>query len=141
MANVYWDTMLYVYWLDNHVQLGPRVEAIRRGMSRRGDRLCASVLTLGELLVTPVRDGDTSAAARIDAYLTGPEVTILPLTLEAGRRFAEIRATTAIASADALHLAVAASAGVDLFLTNDLRLARHTVPGIDFIATLDAGLY
>ncbi|HEY7838794.1 MAG TPA: hypothetical protein VIC54_09360 [Terriglobales bacterium] len=42
---------------------------------------------------------------------------------------------------DALHLAIAATAGVNLFLTNDRRLHRLKVPGIDFIAGLDTNLY
>jgi predicted nucleic acid-binding protein len=50
--------------------------------------------------------------------------------------FARIRADRSIASADAIQLACAAQARVDLFLTNDRRLARRTIPGIQFIADL-----
>jgi len=42
---------------------------------------------------------------------------------------------------DALHLAIAATAGVNLSLTNDRRLHRLKIPGIDFIAGLDTNLY
>lgn len=36
--------------------------------------------------------------------------------------------------ADSIHLACAASAGIDLFLTGDKQLAKLDVPGIQFIA-------
>jgi predicted nucleic acid-binding protein len=35
---------------------------------------------------------------------------------------------------DSIHLACAASAGIDLFLTGDKQLARLDVPGIQFTA-------
>jgi predicted nucleic acid-binding protein len=43
--------------------------------------------------------------------------------------------------ADAIHLACAAQAGTDLFLTNDKRLVGKFVPGIQFIAGLDMQLF
>jgi predicted nucleic acid-binding protein len=36
--------------------------------------------------------------------------------------------------ADAIHLACAASAGIDLFLTGDKQLTKLDIPGIQFIA-------
>jgi hypothetical protein len=41
---------------------------------------------------------------------------------------------------DAIHLASAAHASVDLFLTNDRRLQGLVIPGIDFIAGMDVNL-
>jgi predicted nucleic acid-binding protein len=52
-------------------------------------------------------------------------------------RYATLRATHTIRSADAIQLACAARSGVDLFITNDERLVRLDVPGIGFIAPLD----
>jgi predicted nucleic acid-binding protein len=43
--------------------------------------------------------------------------------------------------ADAIHLASAAQAGTDLFLTNDKRLIGKVIPGIHFIASIDAQLF
>jgi hypothetical protein len=45
-----------------------------------------------------------------------------------------------ISSGDAMHLACAAEARVDLFLTHDKTLAKKIVPGIQFIATLDTNI-
>jgi hypothetical protein len=45
--------------------------------------------------------------------------------------------TLGTSPADAIHLASAAQAGTDLFLTNDKSLVGKIVPGIQFIAMLD----
>jgi hypothetical protein len=36
-----------------------------------------------------------------------------------------------------MQLATAAASGIDLFITNDTRLSRVIVPGIDFISSLE----
>jgi hypothetical protein len=54
-----------------------------------------------------------------------------------------IRATTSAKPADAIHLAAAAAAGVDVFFTNDTRLLKlHLrIPGIQYITGLNAQIY
>ncbi len=49
-------------------------------------------------------------------------------------------APTLCCSGDAIHLACAAEARVDLLLTHDRRLATKIIPGIQFIATLDTNV-
>ena len=63
---------------------------------------------------------------------------LLPFDAAAAERYAEIRAQHRTTPADSIHLACAAAAGVDLFLTNDIKLARLNILGIQFIAGLDA---
>ena len=48
--------------------------------------------------------------------------------------FGRLRAKHRTSAADTIHLACAAVAGVDLFLTNDKDLVKLHVPGIKFIA-------
>lgn len=62
---------------------------------------------------------------------------LLPFTAAAAERFAAIR-LLGVPAPDAIHLATAAEAGTDLFLTNDRRLLPLAIPGIQFISTLDA---
>ena len=47
-----------------------------------------------------------------------------------------IRRDPALKAPDAIQLACAASAGIDLFITNDERLSQRTVRGIHFITSL-----
>jgi predicted nucleic acid-binding protein len=47
-----------------------------------------------------------------------------------------IRSTTSIKGPDAVHLACASEARIDLFVTNDNRLQGKRVEGIQFIVPL-----
>jgi predicted nucleic acid-binding protein len=58
----------------------------------------------------------------------------------AARIYAQLRKNKALKAPDAIQLACAASAGCDLFITNDDRLSRQIVPGIHFIAPLERAI-
>ncbi len=133
MSRVYWDTMLFVYWLEDKQPYSQLIDAIFRRMIERGDSLCTSAFTVGELLVAPQKQGDKDLEARIQTFFEGPQVEVLPFALTTARRFAQVRASSNIRSADAIHLACAAARGVDLFLTNDHVLRKLVIPGIQFI--------
>jgi len=62
---------------------------------------------------------------------------VIPFEFESSARYASIRKDRTVRPADAIHLACAASAGIDLFVTNDDRLSRKVVPGISFLCALD----
>ena len=141
MSLVYFDTMLFVYWIEDHAEHAARVEQVLAAMDKRGDRLCTSVFTLGEILIVPYKRGATDAMARIREILRPPRVELLPFTARTAELYARIRAENRVSPADAIHLACAAEAGVDLFLTNDRRLTGLIVPGIDFIAGMGVDLF
>ncbi len=69
------------------------------------------------------------------------EVEILPFSIEAADRYSMIRAESRVSQAEAIHLAAAAAAGVDLFITNDDELRKLKVPGIGFFVDLDGRLF
>lgn len=141
MSRIYWDTMLFVYWLENHPQYRRRVQEIHSGMEERRDKLCTSILTVGELLVGARKTKNAEMERLVRAYFQTSAVEVLPFNWETTETFSRIRAEHNVAPADAIHLASAAQARVDLFLTNDRRLSRLTIPGIDFIAGLDTNLF
>lgn len=55
----------------------------------------------------------------------------------AARVFAQLRSDSTLRAPDAIQLACASRAGCDLFLTNDDRLSKRTVPGVQFITSLE----
>jgi predicted nucleic acid-binding protein len=116
------------------------VHQIHRRMSERGDQLCTSVFTMGEVLTGAYKAGHTTATQQIRNYFDGGEVRMLPLNLEAMDRYARIRATHRISPADAIHLSAASIAKVDVYLTNDQRLKKLVIEGIQFIAGLDGSI-
>jgi predicted nucleic acid-binding protein len=133
--------MLFIYLIERHPEHGPRMLELLRTMGRRGDSLCTSIFTLGEVLTGAYAAGTISPAEEIKRFLGSPDVELLPFTTETADHYALIRATNRVAPADAIHLATAASAGVDLFLTNDRSLQRMIVPGIQFVAGMDVDLF
>lgn len=141
MRRIYWDTMLYAYWLEGNNKLSRRVEQIYRTMLQRSDALCSSLFVLGELMVGPVKANDPAAAAAIQQFFDSDGVTMLTYTAQTIRLFAELRANHGVKALDALHLSVAATSGVDLFLTHDRRLQKVVVPGLPFIAGLETDLF
>jgi predicted nucleic acid-binding protein len=141
MSRIYWDTMLFVYWLENHPLYARRVQHILSKMEERQDRLCTSTFTVAEVMVGPYKVGDPAAAKKIRGVFDSPFIELLPFTLAAADQYTQIRVQHRVSPADAIHLSCAALAGTDLFLTNDGALPGKVIPGIQFIAALDTNLF
>lgn len=137
MNRVYWDTMVFIYFLEGHPDFGPRIQNLHKTMLRRGDRLCTSVFTIGEVLIGPRKRNDVEGLRSLKEFFSSSEVEILPFDVGAADRFSIIRATMRVTAPDGIHLATAAAAGVDLFVTNDERLLGLAIPGIRFFSDLD----
>ncbi len=142
MTRVYWDSMLFIYLIEGNPAFAPRVKAIHEEMTRRGDVLCTSVFTLGEVLTGPRKVGAQSVVDRIRQFFLGSgNVELLPFAVTTSDRYSMIRASTTATSADAIHLACAAESGVDLFITHDIKLQKLRISGIHFITGLNTSLF
>lgn len=141
MSLVYWDTMLFIYWLEGHPQFGKQVERIHQRMTQRGDQLCTGVFTVGEILTGPYRRGRINEVQTFHKYFASGKVRLLLFDTEAADRYARIRAQYKVSPADAIHLASASVAQVDLYFTNDANLKKLLIEGIHFIAGLDGGIF
>ena len=135
MSRIFWDTNLFVYLFEDSSARTEQVVALRERMIERHDQLLTSALTLGEILAKPLAAGNGELMRRYKQAITA-RATVLPFDQAAASAFAAIRGNGAIPPADAIQLACASAAGVDLFITNDQRLSRHMVPGIQFIQSL-----
>ena len=140
MSLVYWDSMLFIYQFDNHPDFAPAVERIVERMEARGDILCTSTFTVAEVLAGPWRDQAWDVVSKYRELFHSPDIRLLDFRLTTAEVFAEIRGRLGVSAADAVHLACAAEARVDLFLTHDRRLAGKVVPGIQFVADLAADI-
>jgi predicted nucleic acid-binding protein len=136
VSRVFWDTNLFIYLFEGRGPSAERVVELRQRMVERGDQLVTSALTLGELLVKPMEMANPALAERYQATIEQAAL-VLPFSAEVAPLYARIRADRGIRAPDAIQLACAAAAGVDLFVTNDDRLARRVVPGIQFIVSLE----
>ena len=141
MPRVYFDSMLFAYYIEANPEFGPRVKQIYASIAKRQDTLCTSVFTIGEILTGPYKKGTQDIVSAIRNVIRPPNVELIPFDLSTADRYAKIRSTNSVSPADAIHLASAAEGRVDLFLTNDHRLQGLVIPGIDFIAGLDVNLF
>ena len=136
MSRVFWDTNLFIYLLEGSGPQSARVTEIRERMLERDDELCTSTLTLGEVLVKPAEQGNEALCQRYEDVLA-QAARLIAFDRETARRYAEIRRNRTIRPPDAIQLACAAQVGVDLFITNDDRLSRLAIPGIQFLVPLE----
>lgn len=136
MSRVFWDTNLFIYLFENYGPSSQATAALRARMLARRDQLLTSTFTLGEILVKPLEMNDHALCAKYERALAASAIT-LAFDLKAARVYASLRTDRALRAPDAIQLACAASAGVDLFVTNDARLQSKQVTGIQFIVSLD----
>lgn len=132
---VFWDSNLFIYFLEGAGQEALLTKALRERIKQRGDQLCTSAITLGEILVKPLEFGDVSRAQRYEQYIRS-QVRVVSFDCAVAVRFAEIRAAGGIKPPDAIQLACAGHAGVDLFITNDDHLSHKRIRNVRFIASL-----
>jgi len=136
MSRIFWDTNLFIYLLEGRSSASERTLALRKAMLVRGDQLLTSTLTLGEVLVKPIERGESQLCRKYKAVIAETSL-VIPFDVKAARRYAALRCDRSLRAPDAIQLACAASAGVDLFITNDARLQNRKVEGIEFIVPLE----
>ena len=136
MSLIFWDSNLFIYFFEGDDERAAATKKLRQSMLERRDQLLTSTLTLGEILVKPTALGD-QARCRLYEDVLGKTALILPFDMKAARRYAMVRSKTGVKGPDAIQLACASGAGVDLFVTNDRRLQGKRVEGIQFIVALD----
>ena len=139
MSRVFWDTNLFIYLFEDYGALSKGVGQLRLKMLDRGDQLLTSILTLGEILVKPTEGNDSelySELCRKYEHAISTAATIIPFDVKAAKVYAALRSDRSLRAPDAIQLACAASANVDLFVTNDERLQGKQVDGIQFIVPL-----
>jgi uncharacterized protein len=134
MSRVCWDSMLIIYLVEEHPIFRQRVEELLVRSMRRGDALFTSYLALGEVLAGAAKSSNPQKAYAIEETLAEMGFSYLPFDGGAVKTFSQLRAKEKLHIADSIHLACAASAGIDLFLTGDKKLPKLDVPGIQFIA-------
>jgi len=141
MSRIFWDTMLFVYLMEDNPSYSTRVHELLSRARRRNDQLFTSCLTLGEIMAGLEKASNPQAASSVSGALTQMGFSFLPFDQGAAPAFSKLRAKEKLKAPDAIHLACAASAGIDLFLTGDKQLTRLDVPGIQFIADFNSPIF
>ena len=131
---VFWDTNLFIYlWEDSTATA--RVEKLSAWQRRERAEVATSTLTVGEILVHPLRQARADIANVFRDIFS--QLRVIPYDLDAALLFAQLRADhPALKPPDAIQLACAAVASVDLFVTNDRRLSRFKPAAVGKIQSL-----
>ena len=137
MSRVFLDTNIFIYLIEDEGELGKKALGLLERLTARRDLVYTSTLTLGEVLTVPLAQGDAKLAQLYEEKLASPGMHILDFDRAAARLYARIRLDRTIKAPDAMQLSMAAAARCDLFVTNDDRLSRKVVEGIQFVAGLD----
>jgi predicted nucleic acid-binding protein len=143
MSRIFLDTNFFIYLIEGASPNAARAKHLLQAFSQRRDEIYTSVMSLGEVLVGPLKNGDFALAQRYRQIFRGQGIVVLPFLEPAAEAFARIRAVNRmpvgnkVKPPDAIQLATAGTQGCDLFLTNDERLIGTVVPGIQFITSFD----
>lgn len=93
-------------------------------------KVVASVMTLLEVLIHPLKHGDTTLAMRYnDILLSSPNVFVVSVTAAIAQEAAEVRAETGLKTPDAIQVATARHHDAVL-LTNDRDFSRVSTPEV-----------
>jgi predicted nucleic acid-binding protein len=134
MSRIFWDSMLFIYLLENHPTFSERAGRLLDRAYNRGDSLYTSYLALGEVMAGAEKSKMPRKAQAVREIVIEMGFSCLPFDEGAVVPFSRLRSMQRLKIADSIHLACAASAGIDLFLTGDQQLLKLDVPGIQFIA-------
>ena len=134
MSRIFWDSMIAIYLLEDHPAFALRARQLLERSFKRKDTLFTSYFALGEILAGAKKAPNPQKTQAVRQTLDEMGFTYLPFDEGAVEPFSRLRAKEKVKVADCIHLACAASAGIDLFLTGDKQLLRMDVPGIQFIA-------
>jgi predicted nucleic acid-binding protein len=119
------DTAPLIYLIEDHpIFANPMARFFDTARASRV-RIVTSVVTLAEVLVKPLREGQTALAERYrNILLNSAELITLPVTSEIAGQAARLRAAYSFRTPDAIQVATALTAGAAGFLTNDAALRK-----------------
>jgi predicted nucleic acid-binding protein len=123
------DTAPLIYFIEKHQTYLPLVRPFFEAGERGDIQVVTSTLTLTEVLIHPLRQGNQDLAREYSRILLSATnlrmVSVSPLVASEAAR---IRAGSGIGTPDAIQLTTAQQAKATFFLTNDEGLAG--IPGL-----------
>src|SRR5438067_433741 len=109
---VFWDTNLFIYYIEGHPVFGLQVLTLYRECKSRRCELVTSSITLGEVLAHPLRTGRSDLVAQYKTLLQDSGTfSLVALTESCAEHYARIRAGLRLAQPDAMQIACAIDAG------------------------------
>ena len=126
------DTNVFIYHFEANAKYQAFTDPIVEWLEEADSLGVASTITLTEMLVQPLRDGDVARAHLYDGLLsTYPNLQWIAPDLDVARLAAHYRAQYRLKTIDALIAATAIHASATGLITNDAALSR--IEGLDVL--------
>ena len=126
------DSAPLIYFIEENPIYLEMTDAFFEAMVRGEFRVVTSVVTLLEVLVYPLRRGNTILAQQYRDILFNEEgLTTIEVSPAIAEEAAQLRATYNLQTPDSIQMATAISGGASFFLTNDARLP--SLPGLEVL--------
>jgi predicted nucleic acid-binding protein len=124
--SVYFDTNLFVYFLDRYERYFDKCLPFFKAAEDGSITGVSGDLVIAELLVKPLRENDIINVQNIHSLFDSDGVfQVLPHDRSTLEFAAHIRATQKLAMVDAIHLATAIRARCSHIITNDEQVAKR----------------
>ena len=126
------DTAPLIYFIEENPTYLERTDVFFEAMVRGEFRVVTSVVSLLEVLIYPLRQGNTTLAQQYRDILFNEEgLSTIPVSPGIAEAAAQLRAVHNLRSLDAIQMATAITEGAAFFLTNDARLP--SLPGLEVL--------
>lgn len=120
---VFLDTAPLIYFIEGHSEYQLILSRLFDFNDKGGFSFITSSVTLLEVLVKPLREGQKTIAEQYrDILTTAPGIELVDVTSAIAEQAAQLRAKYNLRTPDAIQLATCIELGADYFLTNDNRL-------------------
>ncbi|MEH2241490.1 type II toxin-antitoxin system VapC family toxin [Nostoc sp.] len=117
------DTAPLIYFIEENPNYLDVTNAFFEAMFSDEFSVITSILTITEVLVYPLRQGNTVLAQQYrDILLNSQGLTTIEVFPDIAENAAQLRADYNLRTPDAIQMATAIRGGASLFLTNDVRL-------------------
>ena len=133
--HVYIDANLFIYAVEGFKKHASLCDHIFRSIEDMKIHAVTSELTLSEVLVHPIKNGDQRAIASYEALVKSRyDLEVVPVTRDVLRKSAALRASVGLKLPDAIHVATAQVYGSQFIFTADAALKT---PDTIKLVTLD----
>ncbi|MBW4571577.1 MAG: PIN domain-containing protein [Tolypothrix carrinoi HA7290-LM1] len=125
------DTAPLIYFIEQNPTYLEMMRLFFRALNQGDFMVVTSVVTIPEVLVYPLRQGNITLAQQYRDILFNSQVTTIEVVPNIAETAAQLRADYNLKTPDAIQMATAINEGASFFLTNDGRLP--SLPGLSVL--------
>ncbi|MEW6210803.1 MAG: type II toxin-antitoxin system VapC family toxin [Acidobacteriota bacterium] len=135
---VYLDINIIIYAIEGFADYADKIKALLEALDAAEIIAVTSELTLAEVLVKPLKDGNLTIGQVYKDFLSPtPVFDVAPVSREVLESAAECRASVGLKLPDAIHWATFQSRSCDSFLTNDESFRSLQTSGVKILSEIE----